>query len=212
MSQRLRITYAVDHPIAYASHLDRAAVWSRTARRAGLLLVHSGGFNPRPRIQFASALPVGFTAREELLDLWVAEEVDLREAHGAVARAAPEGLTLVGMQEVDLAEPALPTRVLAAEYAVTLEPAEPAADVHSRIEQLLAEESLPRRRRGRPYDLRPLVERLWLEAERPEGTVLGMVLAARDQATGRPEEVLDSLGLSGRFFRVCRRRLLLEQA
>lgn len=212
MSQRLRITYAVDRPIAYASHLDRTAVWSRTARRAGLPLVHSGGFNPRPRIQFASALPVGFTAQEELLDLWVAQEVDLRETQEAIARAAPEGLTLVGLQEVDAAEPALTTRVLAAEYRVTLELVQPAVDVQCRIERLLAEESLPRQRRGRSYDLRPLVERLWVEEEQPEGIVLGMVLAARAQATGRPEEVLDSLGLSGRFCRICRRRLLLEQA
>jgi hypothetical protein len=37
-----------------------------------------------------------------------------------------------------------------------------------------------------------------------------MVLAAREGATGRPEEVLDALGLAEGFFRIRRKRLFVE--
>ncbi len=47
-------------------------------------------------------------------------------------------------------------------------------------------DSLPRERRGKAYDLRPLVEGLRVE---PDGG-LWMKLAIRPGATGRPEEVM----------------------
>jgi hypothetical protein len=47
-------------------------------------------------------------------------------------------------------------------------------------------------RRGKTYDLRPLVETLVFDSER---AVLRMRLAARQGAFGRPEEVLQALGL-----------------
>ncbi|HIQ02450.1 MAG TPA: DUF2344 domain-containing protein [Anaerolineales bacterium] len=212
MKQRLRITYSVNGPLRYASHLERTRVWMRAARRAGLPLSYSGGFNPRPRIQVAAALPVGFAADEEILDLWMARPVGPTEARAALAETLPEGLTILRLEEIDPAAPSLPTRVRAAEYTATVETTVATQEVRRRVEALLGAESLPRQRRGRTYDLRPLVEGLWVEAERPGEVVLGMVLTAREGATGRPEEVLDALGLGEDFFRVRRRRLLLEPA
>jgi len=211
MRHRLRITYSVDGPLRYASHLERTRAWERAARRAGLPLAYSGGFHPRPRLQVASALPVGFAADEELLDLWLARPVDPQAAVEALAKTLPEGLGIIRAEEADPAGPALPTLVQAAEYSVAVETEKPVEEVRRRVEELLTTESLPRQRRGRAYDLRPLVERLWVEQEQPGEVVLGMVLASREGATGRPEEVLDVLGLADRFFRVRRRGLLLAE-
>lgn len=215
MMQRLRLTYAVDFPLHYASILDRAQVWERAARRAGLALVYSSGFSPRPRIQDAAALPVGFRAQAELLDLWLVEPADLAAVQAALASALPEGLEVRQVEEEPLNEPALPAQVRAAKYRVTVETELPAPQVRHRVDDLLAAEQLPRQRRGRPYDLRPLVERLWIEHD--EGRLpglsqvtLGMLLAAQEGATGRPEEVLDALELAGGFYRVSRCRLILS--
>jgi len=208
--QRLRLTYAVDFPLHYASALDRAKVWERATRRAGLTLVYSSGFSPRPRMQDAAALPVGFRAQAELLDLWLAEPADPAEVQAALSAALPAGLTVRQVEEVALDEPALPAQVRAAEYSVAVETATPAAEVRCRLADLLAAEQLPRQRRGRPYDLRPLIEGLWLESEGAGEIVLAMILAAREGATGRPEEVLDALGLGDDFCRVRRRHLILE--
>ncbi|HEY76513.1 MAG TPA: DUF2344 domain-containing protein [Thermoflexia bacterium] len=208
--QRLRITYRVDGPLRYVSHLEQMRVWERAIRRAGLPLSYSGGFNPRPRIQIGAALPVGFAADAEWMDIWLTEVMSPEAVHTALARVVPEGLDVLEVEEVDLGEPALPRQVQAAEYEVAVETDQPAEEVPRRVEDLLATQTLPRQRRGRSYDLRPLVHRLWVEATRPGEVVLGMVLAAREGATGRPEEVLDALGLAEGFFRIRRKRLFVE--
>ena len=53
-----------------------------------------------------------------------------------------------------------------------------------------------RERRGKPYDLRPLIFRLELIAFQPQAAArLELDLSANQNATGRPEAVLDALGL-----------------
>ncbi|MBC7106461.1 MAG: TIGR03960 family B12-binding radical SAM protein, partial [Firmicutes bacterium] len=75
---RLRLTKG--GPAAYLGHLDFARVVAQAARRAGLPLAYSRGFNPRPRLAFAAPLAVGITSEAEYCDL---------ELEGP---AAPEGL------------------------------------------------------------------------------------------------------------------------
>ena len=208
--QRLRVTYRVDGPLRYVSNLERMRLWERTIRRARLPLSYSGGFNPRPRLQIGAALPVGFGADAEWMDIWFVEPMPPGTVRDALARAAPEGLDILQVEEIDLGEPALPRQVQAAEYEAFVETDRPVGEIRRRVAELLAAEALLRQRRGRAYDLRPLVHRLWVEAEQPGGVVLGMVLAVREGATGRPEEVLDALGLTGGFYRIRRRRLFLN--
>jgi hypothetical protein len=60
---------------------------------------------------------------------------------------------------------------------------------------------------GQPYDLRPLIERLEISAAEPPA--LHMRLAAREGATGRPEEVLQAMGQDPASYRVERLALIL---
>ena len=209
MRQRLRFTYRVFGPMRYASHLERMRAWERAVRRAGLLMVYSAGFHPRPRLHLATALPVGFAAEEELLDLWLEQPLPPPEALQAVSAALPEGLEARRVVEVGLEEPLLPARVQAAEYVVSVETDEPLTEIRRRVAALLAADHLPRQRRGKDYDLRPLVQHLSAEGTE-DGIVLQMVLAAREGATGRPEQVLEALELGAEFFRVTRQRLVLD--
>jgi len=90
-----------------------------------------------------------------------------------------------------------------------VETGEALPEIRRRVAELLAAEHLPRQRRGRDYDLRPLVQHLSVE-ETDGGVVLRMVLAAREGATGRPEQVLEALRLGDDFFCVTRQRLTLD--
>ena len=76
--------------------------------------------------------------------------------------------------------------------------------LEERIEALMGADSLPRERRGKMYDLRPLVERLWIEP----GNAIGMQLVARPGAMGRPDEVLLALGLDPHNARIHRTDLV----
>jgi hypothetical protein len=70
----------------------------------------------------------------------------------------------------------------------------------------MGSESIIRERRGKMYDLRPLVEKLEIT---PEGKIF-MHLSAREGATGRPEEVLDVLGIAFEETYIERTHLLIQ--
>jgi radical SAM-linked protein len=207
-SQRLRITFAKGDAIKYSSHLDLARVWERSLRRAGAPLAYSKGFNPRPKLQLAAALPLGHTGEAELLDVWLEQQMSVGDLTGALVPTLPDGLAISRVCQVDLKEPAMQTQIASAEYRVTVEWDESAQQVGARAARVLAATKVLRERRGRQYDLRPLIERLWLERVGEGQVVLGMQLGARSGATARPEDVLEVLGTRGVYARYHRRRLL----
>src|SRR5512133_2905366 len=129
---RVRMTYARQDALRYVSHLDMQTVWERTLRRAGVPLAYSQGFNPRPRLHLASALPLGFLSRCELTDFWLnyppeTPAPDLDALKRQVQASAPPGLEIQSAELVALNEPALQTQVQSAEYlAVPFDPMEAA--------------------------------------------------------------------------------------
>jgi len=171
----------------FTGHLDLARAWGRWLRRAKLPVAYSKGFNPQPRMNLAAALPLGFSSECELMDVWLEESLPMDELLARLLPAAPPGLTIRAVKEVELKGPSLQSRLTAMEYHVRLDPR---PDLAERVAALLAAGALPRERRGKSYDLRPLVQDVWLEAEG-----LGMRLAARPGGTGRPDQVLLELGL-----------------
>ena len=206
---RLRITFAKTPAMRYTGHLDLHRAWERTFRRAGLPLAYSQGFNPHPRLNLASALPLGFTGEAEVIDAWLDEDLPLSEVQSALQPALPPGLQLVTIESVDLHLPALQTVLEASEYRlVFLEPF-PALEEH--VSALLSASSLPRRWRERDYDLRPLVLDIrLLPADSAGLPQLSLRLSAREAATGRPEEVISALGRDPNLARVHRTRLLFR--
>jgi radical SAM-linked protein len=202
---RLRITFSKGGPLRYIGHLDLQQVWERTARRASLPLAYTQGFHPGPRLQLASALPLGFIGRSEVVDMWLeAGDPPERPYRELLQSAAPPGLGILTVEPVDERLPALQTQVAAAQYEVAL--LESVTGLEEKVMQVLATPSLPRERRGKPYDLRPLI--LSLECALSS---LRMVLSAREAATGRPEEVLAVLGIPLAEARIERTRLILKE-
>ncbi len=193
--ERIRIYYAKTAPLRYTGNLDVHKVWERTLRRARLPLAYSQGFHPQPRINQACPLPLGMTSRAELIDVWLEEDLPLEQVQAALESAVPPGIEPSRMEVVDMQAPSLQTRVTSADYMATLLEDVPEDELRARVEQLLASSSLPRQRRGKTYDLRPLVEELVVLAQAGDRPQLHMRLSAREGATGRAEEVLEALGI-----------------
>jgi radical SAM-linked protein len=208
--QRLRITYARGEPIKYISHLDLARTWERTLRRAGVPLAYSQGFNPRPKIAFASALPVGVTGRREMMDLIVERPVMPLHVARRLAPYLPPGLQVVSVEEAYYRLPSLQSQVQAAEYRVKVEWQKGRRALEARVADLLAAETLVRQRRGKTYDLRPLVKSLSVGEALPGGFALHMRLCLGQSGTARHDEVLDALGLAGAMRSACRERLFFK--
>jgi radical SAM-linked protein len=198
--------------LAYTSHLDLMRMWERSLRRARVPLAYSQGFNPRPKLQLAGALPLGHTGGAELLDVWLEQSLSVDAFVGALSPVLPGGLGIGQVRQVALDEPALQTRVTSAEYRITVEWGRGREPLEALVARVLDAEELVQERRGKQYDLHPLIERVWLEYAGDGEAVLGMQLAARQGATARPEAVLEAMGLGGIYARYRRQRLLMKSA
>jgi radical SAM-linked protein len=206
--QRLRITFAKGEEIKYISHLDLMRLWERILRRARVPLAYSQGFNPRPKIAIAAALPVGFTSRGEVMDIVLERRLSPYNFARGLALHLPPGLELLSVEEVYPKLPSLQSQVRSAEYRVMVAWDGTQGEMAGKLRQLLSTERLSRQRRGKDYDLRPLIEDLWVEGKEGDAWVLGMHLRAGDRGAGRPDEVLDALGLAEGSYAVRRERLL----
>jgi radical SAM-linked protein len=197
---RLRVSFAKGEPLKYLSHLDLARTWERVFRRAALPVAHSLGFNPRPRFQIAAALPVGVTGRAELLDLWLTEVWTPEEVLSRLQDAVPNGLEVLGVEEVDLKAPSLQSQMRAADYRAVVQSEEMAEGIRTRVKALLDAPTLPRQRHHKgkmqSYDLRPLIQTIDVQAGGSGRILLAMRLQANPQGAGRPDEVLEALGMS----------------
>ncbi|MFO3797390.1 MAG: TIGR03936 family radical SAM-associated protein, partial [Anaerolineales bacterium] len=116
---RLRILFAKQGPLRYVGHLDLQKIWERTIRRAGLPLAYSQGFHPQARLQIASALPLGFTSRAEIIDIFLTRPIELASLKERLQAASPSGLEILEIKEVEMNEPSLQSQLRAAEYAIT---------------------------------------------------------------------------------------------
>lgn len=199
MTQRLRLTFAIGGPMRYVSHLDTMRTWERTIRRARLPLAYTQGFSPHPRIALAAPLPVGIEGERELMDLWLDEPTAPADAARALNEAAPPGLEVVAIEEVDDRLPSLQSQLATARYRVQLDASQLALDrsaVAGRLERLLALDALDweeqRGEKVRRYDLRATIIDLAVDEG---GATLQMHLSLEEGRTGRPAQVLRALEL-----------------
>ncbi len=214
--QRMRVTFTTDDTVKYVGHLDMARAWERAIRRARLPLAYSQGFNPQPRLHFAAALPVGFTGRAELIDVFLDAEVAPATFLARLAPALPAGIRPTGAAPAPRELPALQAAVRGARYRVEVETAEEGDAFAARLAAFMARTDAWReRRRGREvvrYDLRPLVTSLRCTGPCDLGQSFETTMAAEPGATGRPDELLAELGYERALRRVERLELLLAQS
>lgn len=205
--QRLQITFGKSGALRYTSNLDLAKVWERILRRADLPILYSQGFNTRPRIQLATALPLGFTSDCEILDVSLRENITLEGLADRLLAVAPAGLTISAIKEVPLNAPPLQPLVRSSEYRIRFE--EPLAPeiLQTRVDQLLNTQKLIRTDEGRGkksvYDLRPLIISLHVD---DDGDLIAHLMTG-SQGNFRPDDLLQELGLQDYHASIHRFRL-----
>jgi len=208
--QRLRLTYGKTGA-RYIGHLDLARFWERVFRRVDLPLAYSHGFHPQPRIQFASALPVGVAGEREMLDVWLTRRIEPDIWIEPIARNLPPGFTILDLREVDLRLPAMQASLRQAIYRVCWQDIRE-EELLARVEAILARDEILRPRFKKPhktYDLRPRI--LAIESLPESPGCVRMTLQAGSQNNARVSEVIDAMGLSEMPHTITRERLILDE-
>jgi radical SAM-linked protein len=205
--QRLRVSYARDVTLKYIGHLDMAKAWQRILRRADLPLAYSEGFNPQPKITFAAALPVGGVSDHEVMDMVLSPALEIEVVCAQLEQALPPGIKLRSIETVPLKAPALQAQLLAADFEIVVEEAAAIAALPDRVRALWASTEVRRERRGKTYNLRPLVQSLTIEPG-SDRAVIRSRLQATEGGTGRPDELLAALGVDPATTQIKRIRLI----
>lgn len=159
---KYRMQYAKEGPARYLSHLDLLRVFERAARRAGLPLAFTQGFNPHPRISFAAPLGVGTAGQAEFADLELVDEMPAAEVAGSLSANLPEGLKIVEAREVPENSPPLMAAVERAAYRAAARPAGPVSpgELKAAVESFLSLPEILVERRNKAgekkkFDVRP---------------------------------------------------------
>jgi radical SAM-linked protein len=212
--QRLRIRFSRGPEIKFISHLDIVRLWQRAFNRAGIQIAYSSGFTPHPKIALAAPLPLGVTSEAELMDIYCVKGVAPHFFISALNQELPLGLKVEKVYPIAPDLPSLQSQISMAEYRIELETEKGPQDIKAAIESLLALEHLPwehlRDTGPHKYDLRPLVDDLWLIEWNPPKGMIGMRLQCNNRGSGRPEQVAGALGFRERPDSVQRTQIILQ--
>jgi radical SAM-linked protein len=208
--QRLRLIFGKTGPTRFIGHLDLARTLERSLNRAQIPLAYTQGYNPRPRLQLAAALPLGFTSDCEMADIWLLEHVNPVAAQEKLIMVMAPGIIVHDLTEVDLKSGAIQNQIRSAVYQVFMLDPLDITILQQRISELLVRKTIIRERRGKSYNLRPLIEELsWQEATNGQVT-LKMQLSLLPAKTGRPDEVLMALNLDPLAARIHRTDFIID--
>jgi len=197
--ERVLFRFTKGDPVRFVGHLDLMRVVERAMRRSRFPIAYSQGFNPRPRMAFASALTLGATSAWELCQLDLAEDLDEDRVGGAfeaLRRQLPPGVDIHEVWPIPLERKNPYIQVRAAEYELSLS-GDGAAD---RMRQFL--EGGP----GIPQALESALE------ERPGQVVLRIKLPVGERDGVRIRDLVAELekGVPIRVDRLHRARLWCE--
>lgn len=180
----------------WLGHLDIARAFERAIRMSNIEVEYSKGFNPRIRMSFPSALPLGATGENELLVIQLAEHISPEKLANKINKRLPDGISIISV-ELRPGNYKGPV-IYASEYIAEICLAEDASyqDAQEAVRQLMA---LPKiecvresNNKKKTVDIRPGIECLELTQE-PDGTTyLKMVLPHRE-FTVKPTEIVEAL-------------------
>ena len=89
---RLRFRFSKTGRLSYISHLDLVRTMTKAVVRARLPVWYTQGFNPVPKIVFATPMSVGMESLCELVEIRMTEHVDPQSALSRLNAAVPSEL------------------------------------------------------------------------------------------------------------------------
>jgi radical SAM-linked protein len=216
---RLRVTFAKDGRLRFLSHLEVVHACERAIRRAGLEYAVTQGFNPRMRISFSPALPVGTASTAEAYDVWLTRLLTPEDALAALREATPDGLAPLGAEYVGERERSLAAAMTLADYEVAVEgPGMGPGRLAGALDDVIGSGSLEIEHKGarKVYDLAACLPEGARVCEESGRSVISMTVRMGASGSLRPEalvrEALRHAGATDARVTVTRTGLRPEEA
>jgi hypothetical protein len=96
--RRVLVKYCKEGEMSLLSHRETMQCLERALRRSRLPMAYTSGFNPRPRISYSPALPLGVAAEAEYLEVVLDKDMDMDDSINEINRSLPVGLRVSEVQ------------------------------------------------------------------------------------------------------------------
>ena len=186
---QVELTYNIRDQARFFGHLERANIFARALRRAGIAVQYSQGFHPMPRLSFDNPLPVGMESEAEKMRITVGPGVGCNQIVEGLNRHLPQGLQVVDCGMAATGERT--AHAVADSYQIKLLHAE----IDGRmINKFMQSDQWPYERqkskgRSEVFDLKACIQTMRIE----NAATLYLVIRRLHQHTIRPTDVLRSV-------------------
>ncbi|KXG77049.1 TIGR03936 family radical SAM-associated protein [Thermotalea metallivorans] len=198
---KLRIRFTKTDFMKFISHLDLLRLMERALRRADIKLVFSQGFNPHPKIAFATAVPIGLSSEGEYMDIEIEEKVDIPSFIHRLNGQLPKGIRVVACKYIDHRATALMAMIDASAYIAkcVLEHPVEEGDVKKWLAQFMAQEEIllcktthkKNRETKKEINIKPYIYHMDLVQYDPLYFILKMTLATGSKGNLKPEILIE---------------------
>lgn len=192
---KLLIHYGKDGPLKYLSHLELIRALERSFRRAGIEVEASGGFNPRPKISYGPALPVGTSSSSEYLVAEVKSMPCDDELIERISHVLPKGLRVFRAKYIAEKQSSIASIIECVEYKVKAKTSAGAGELAPLIALLRDEERILIKHKGKEkwVDTKESILDWSIEDANGGRAIFSMLLAAGEHNSVRPEVLIGKL-------------------
>ena len=202
---KIRARYTKTDMMKFISHLDLVRLMQRAFRRAEIPMVFSQGFNPHPKLTFATALSVGVSSEGEYLDVEIKDLIDEDVFKSKVNKELPEGIKILQCKYVEQKSESAMALVEYASYLANIKLAEDVEEdqIKSKINHYLSlEEILVHKKSGKrnnekekEINIRTYISQLEFFSIEKNQLMLKMILATGSRGNLKPEVVIQNLAM-----------------
>ncbi len=188
MSYLYRINYRKDGPLIFISQLDLNSLVRRILLRAKIPVELTQGYNPRMKISFTPALPLGMEGWQEILDVYLIEQFKPQILKEKINAVAPVGFKVLAINKVLNQEEPLNKLLQFASYLIYLINTDENIDKGKRwedkikicIRNFLEQKNIiikKETKRGiKEINLRPLIQKLAFVSEEEDRIVIQLII------------------------------------
>jgi radical SAM-linked protein len=184
---KFRIRFRKAQDLRLVSHHDLMHVCERMFRRADLSIPVTQGFNPRPRMWFASAMALGIAGLNEVLEFELSEPITDADIQRRLTAKAPPGFDILSVRAIDAKTSARVRRALYRCPTVGINDLRERSHAFMTRTECWVERLRPNPRR---INVRSFVHEL-----HPYDDRLELALWITPNGAARPDEIIIALGL-----------------
>jgi len=198
---KIRTRFCKIDLIKFISHLDLIRMMERSLRRSNVPLAFSQGFNPHPKIAFATALSIGVSSEGEYMDIEITDQIDIEMFKEEMNKQLPNGLKLLKCIYVDEKSKSLMAVIDYSDYIVKceLEDGLSETDITNAVELFLHQENIfmskvnykRKNKISQEINIRPLIKSMEIVDVKAREIIIKMNVATGSKGNLKPEIVIE---------------------